>query len=161
MVHRRELNGEEIVLGNQGDLWGNAMTWWDHESGSVWSQPLGAAILGPLKGESLELLPSTLTQWEAWHAAHPNTVALEGGGGATGFDLSQMVAVTEFGGQATSYPFFEVRELGVVNDVVAGTPIAVVSRKWFRIRNTYGVEVADAEDALLVLAITVCIDMFS
>ena len=42
-----------------------------------------------------------------------------------------------------------------------GTPIAVVSRKWFRIRNTYGVEVADAEDALLVLAITVCIDMFS
>ena len=42
-----------------------------------------------------------------------------------------------------------------------GTPIAVVSRKWFTIRNTYGVEVADAEDALLVLAITVCIDMFS
>ena len=42
-----------------------------------------------------------------------------------------------------------------------GTPIAVVSRKWFRIRNTYGVEVSDAEDALLVLAITVCIDMFS
>ena len=41
-----------------------------------------------------------------------------------------------------------------------GSPIAIVSRKWFRIRNTYGVEVADAEDALLVLAITVCIDMF-
>jgi uncharacterized protein YxjI len=41
-----------------------------------------------------------------------------------------------------------------------GTPIAIISRKWFRIRNTYGVEVADAEDALLVLAITVCIDMF-
>ena len=126
MVHRRELNGQEIVLGNQGDLWGNAMTWWDHETGSVWSQPLGEAILGPLKGESLELLPSTLTQWAAWRDSHPDTIALDGRGGTTGFDLSQMVVVAEFGGVATAYPFFEVRELGVVNDVVADTPIAVV-----------------------------------
>ena len=43
MVHRRDLNGEVLVFGNQGALWGNAMTWWDHETGTVWSQPLGEA----------------------------------------------------------------------------------------------------------------------
>jgi hypothetical protein len=32
MVHRREVEGETLNFGIQGALWGNAMTWWDHES---------------------------------------------------------------------------------------------------------------------------------
>lgn len=39
--------------------------------------------------------------------------------------------------------------------------IATVSRKWFRIRDSYGVEVAPGEDAALMLAITVIIDMMA
>ncbi len=61
MVHRREVNGETLVFGVHGALWGNAMTWWDHSTGSIWSQPLGEAIAGPLKGETVELLPSQFT----------------------------------------------------------------------------------------------------
>ena len=75
MVHRRELNGTVLVLGNQGALWGNAMTWWDHNTGSIWSQPIGEAILGPLKGARLELFPSTLTTWQSWLEAHPESLA--------------------------------------------------------------------------------------
>jgi hypothetical protein len=63
MVHRRDIDGRGVVFGNQGDLYMNAMTWWDHDTSSVWSQPTGEAILGPLKGERLELVPSTLTEW--------------------------------------------------------------------------------------------------
>lgn len=37
-------------------------------------------------------------------------------------------------------------------------PIAAVSRKWFRIRDTYGVDMADNADAPLILAIAVCVD---
>lgn len=37
-------------------------------------------------------------------------------------------------------------------------PIAAVSRKWFRIRDTYGVEMADDADAPLILAIAICVD---
>jgi uncharacterized protein YxjI len=33
-----------------------------------------------------------------------------------------------------------------------------VSRQWFRIRDTYGVEVAPGEDDALIIAIAVCID---
>ena len=36
--------------------------------------------------------------------------------------------------------------------------VATVSKRWFRVRDTYGVEVAPGEDHALVLAITVCID---
>lgn len=64
-VHRRELDGEPVLFGNQGALWSNAMTWWDHQTGSIWSQPLGEAIAGPYKGRRLDLLPSTLTTWSA------------------------------------------------------------------------------------------------
>lgn len=40
-------------------------------------------------------------------------------------------------------------------------PMAVISKKWFRIRDSYGVELESAFDAPLILAITVAIDMMS
>ncbi len=39
-----------------------------------------------------------------------------------------------------------------------GHEIAEVSKKWFRVRDTYGVEVNDPADAALVLAVTVAVD---
>ncbi|MEI6620706.1 MAG: LURP-one-related family protein [Actinomycetes bacterium] len=39
-----------------------------------------------------------------------------------------------------------------------GNTVATVSKKWFRVRDTYGVEIALGEDVSLLLAITVCID---
>jgi uncharacterized protein YxjI len=39
-----------------------------------------------------------------------------------------------------------------------GHTIAEVSKKWFRLRDTYGVEVRDAADAPLVLSVTVAVD---
>jgi uncharacterized protein YxjI len=42
-----------------------------------------------------------------------------------------------------------------------GTTVATVSRRWFRVRDTYGVEIAAAEDAALLLTIVVVIDMMA
>jgi uncharacterized protein YxjI len=39
-----------------------------------------------------------------------------------------------------------------------GRKIAEVSKKWFRVRDSYGVEIAPGEDPALVLAVTVAID---
>jgi len=39
--------------------------------------------------------------------------------------------------------------------------VAEVSRKWFRVRDTYGVEVAPGQDDALILAITVAIDQMA
>ena len=126
MVHRRELEGNTLVFGNQGALWGNAMTWWDHDTGSIWSQPLGEAILGPRVGARLELLSSTLTTWEAWETSHPESLALDVHGWATGFHLEQMTVVVDLGTESAAYDIPALREVGVVNDVVAGLEIAVV-----------------------------------
>lgn len=126
MVHRRDLKGETLVFGNQGALFGNAMTWWDHATGSIWSQPLGEAIAGPLEGESLELFPSTLTTWGAWRETYPETEALDVFGWQTGYDLEMMAIVVDLGTEASAYRVPAVREIGVLNDEVAGVPIAVV-----------------------------------
>lgn len=40
-------------------------------------------------------------------------------------------------------------------------PIAVISKRWLRVRDTYGIEVQSAFDAPLILAITVVIDMMA
>ena len=42
-----------------------------------------------------------------------------------------------------------------------GAMVATVSKKWFRVRDSYGVEVAPGEDAGLMLAVTVCMDELS
>jgi uncharacterized protein YxjI len=42
-----------------------------------------------------------------------------------------------------------------------GDKIAEVSKKWFRMRDTYGVEVEHDVDTVLVLAVTVAVDSFS
>jgi uncharacterized protein YxjI len=39
--------------------------------------------------------------------------------------------------------------------------IAEVSKKWFRVRDTYGVEIAPGQDDVLILAATSAIDMMA
>ncbi|GAA0679666.1 LURP-one-related/scramblase family protein [Kitasatospora atroaurantiaca] len=39
-----------------------------------------------------------------------------------------------------------------------GDRIAEISRKWFRLRDTYGVKISDGADAGLLLAVAVCVD---
>jgi uncharacterized protein YxjI len=39
--------------------------------------------------------------------------------------------------------------------------IAEVSKKWFRLRDTYGVEIEPGQEDVLILAVTVCIDQMA
>lgn len=42
-----------------------------------------------------------------------------------------------------------------------GDKVAEVSRRWFRVRDTYGVEIQPGHDDVLILAVTVCIDQMT
>ena len=42
-----------------------------------------------------------------------------------------------------------------------GDKAAEVSKRWFRMRDTYGIEIAPDQDDALILAITVCIDQMT
>jgi len=39
--------------------------------------------------------------------------------------------------------------------------VAEVSKKWFRVRDTYGVEIAEGQDDIVILAVTVAIDQMA
>jgi uncharacterized protein YxjI len=42
-----------------------------------------------------------------------------------------------------------------------GDKVAEVSKRWFRIRDTYGIEIDPGQDEALILAVTVCIDQMA
>ena len=42
-----------------------------------------------------------------------------------------------------------------------GTREAEVSKRWFRVRDTYGIEIAPGQDDALIIAVTVCIDQMA
>ncbi len=48
----------------------------DDATGSYWSQLLGEAICGPLGGERLDIVPSTITDWRTWRREQPETTVV-------------------------------------------------------------------------------------
>lgn len=59
------------------------------------------------------------------------------------------------GGQMSAQGNFTDHEFEIES---GGTKVAEVSKKWFRVRDSYGVEVAPGQNVPLMLAVTVCID---
>jgi len=130
MVHVRKVNGETEVFGNQGALFMNAMTWWDHTTNSVWSQVWGRAIDGPLKGAELELLPSQTIPWGSWKAQHPDTLIMTYGARRLRFVGERffpgyVIGVT-LGDEAKAFPYEAAAQARVINDSLDQVPLSVV-----------------------------------
>ena len=111
----------------------NAMTWWDHETDSIWSQPWGLAIGGPLKGTRLEMIAASITPWAPWLADHPDTLALHLEVGRLGigpprerFNDRYVIGVT-LGEHAKGYPFRLASRQGVINDWLGPSPVLVLA----------------------------------
>jgi hypothetical protein len=79
IVYQREVDGRELLFGITGQLWKSNLVMYDRETGTLWSQFLGEAELGRLKGVRLRKMPSVKTDWRTWYARYPNgTVAVLG-----------------------------------------------------------------------------------
>ena len=109
----------------------NAMTWWDHQTESVWSQPWGMAINGPLKGATLELIPASIVPWATWLVDHPETLVLKVKGGLfgaprEGFREGYVIGVT-LGEHSKAYPFPAAAERAIINDYVGPFPVVVLA----------------------------------
>ena len=119
------------TFGNQGALFMNAMTWWDHETHSVWSQPWGRAIKGDLKGNILRPIPASIVPWETWLAEHPETLLWDWVPRATSkprqlFREDYVIGVA-VAGHAKGYRFSAVSSVGILNDDVGPTPVVVLA----------------------------------
>ena len=76
VVYSRELDGQVLLFGNTSALYESDLVMYDHETGSYWFQVLGEAIVGPLSGSRLRLLPSRTITWGAWKSLYPDTLIL-------------------------------------------------------------------------------------
>lgn len=106
------------------------MTWWDHATGSVWSQVWGQAIAGPLKGTTLDLIPASIVPWGTWQAEHPDTLAMTNDKTGGFFNRSERprdgwVIGIKIGEHSKAYYYPALTRDGIVNDFVGPYPVAL------------------------------------
>lgn len=112
-------------------LWNRSLVMRDQETGSLWSHILGEAMAGNLKGQRLTVLPSIMTDWGSWKAAHPETTAVQLPRTAEEFrrdfyqDADRFVLGLHVSGKAKAWSFRKLAADPVVNDRLGELPVAV------------------------------------
>ncbi len=155
VVAERRVAGEETMFGNSGYTWRNDLVMYDFATESLWSQLMATAIRGPQTGDSLTLVPSSITTWGEWQRVQPDTDVLlpppastvkkpRGGDGV--YDVSYYISRRAYRGRAdsegavsqytlvlgiatedavTAYPYPVVNDADVINDTVGSRPVVV------------------------------------
>ncbi len=116
------------MFGNQGWLYMRAMTWWDHDTGSIWSQPLGTALVGPLRGTTLSPLSAALVPWGTWRREHPDALVLAEEGTLRGplareRPRDDFVVGVALGEHAAAFRYRDAARLRVINHRVGPHPV--------------------------------------
>jgi hypothetical protein len=76
MTAERRVRGEETTFGVSGFLYRSDLVMYDRLTDSLWSQIMATAINGEMTGETLTLVPSSLTTWGSWRRDNPDTEVL-------------------------------------------------------------------------------------
>ena len=150
-MYDRRIAGKELTFGVSGKLHANSLIMYDHQTDSLWSHLVGAAVTGPLKGEKLKPLQSMFTQWNTWRTSYPDSRVLNSGRSSifalrdpyesyyrspdTGIIPTRLsdkriypkeyVLGLVLNDKARAYPFSVLSRHEIVNDKVGGIPIAV------------------------------------
>jgi hypothetical protein len=155
IVYSRRFNDGVLTFGNTSALYDSDMVMLDYETGSYWWQVAGEAIVGPLTGETLEILPSTVTTWQEWLNRYPDSKVLSRETGfARNYDQDPFAAYPEIvNGGRFAFPVseaaldprlspaatvlalkiegeavaypLEISDPTVIHDEVGGSPVAV------------------------------------
>ena len=80
IVFERTIDGRPAKFEASDELYQDNLVFSDDGTHSLWSQIEGGAIRGPLKGHTLTVLPSVVTNWEVWHKYHPDSLVMAGPG---------------------------------------------------------------------------------
>jgi len=156
-VYDRRIAGQVLTFGVSGKLHANSLIMYDHQTDSLWSHLVGAAVRGPLNGKKLKPLESMFTRWKTWSKLYPASKVLYTGQGSffggslrdpyesyyrssdTGIIPTRLsdkrVYPKEFvlglviNDKAKAYPYSVLSGQPVVNDVFEGDSILVVFEK--------------------------------
>ena len=140
-MHDRRIEGVEHTVGNEAALFKSAMTWWDWETQSIWSQPWGAAIDGELTGTRLTLLPYELVPWQTWLDRHPDTKVLIDERANLRYNgnipIDRFVIGVSIGDAAKGFYFASSAIEGVVNESVGEFPVVVFADEDSRVIHVF------------------------
>ena len=132
-MYDRRLKGRTLRFGHEGMLYLDSFVMYDHQTDSLWVHVTGEAFHGPLKGEKLRFIPSTVTTWEKWKEQHPQSLVLPGRrretfmgtyDGMTQTRNLGLAIIVRF--QPKLYPFDILVRSPLVHDTVHGSPVLVV-----------------------------------
>lgn len=152
MVFKREVGGNVLTFGISGLLHQSNVLFYDHQTGSLWSQLDMKAVSGEMKGTEFDIYPSTMATWKEWKKKYPNTLVLSRDTGFTrdysrdpysGYESSksimfpvnkksprfhpkEKILVVKSGEDAKAYPFSELEKAGnELSDKVGNTRIDI------------------------------------
>ena len=140
VVYARQVEGKTLTLFVSGELYGENMLMKDVETGSDWPQMLGEAVEGPLKGKSLESIPSMWSDWKSWRTTHPDTTVLNIAQTIDYYRRDPVASPSSFEnryfaglqwgfirqGKAFSWPLRDLAKKPVVNVSLADLPIVLI-----------------------------------
>ena len=118
---------------NPGGLYMGALTMYDRQSGSFWSQISGRAISGKSVGRRLTQIAASVEPWSTWVKYMPNGLVLRAGAYRRGSDAGRptmqlrqgaVIGVT-LGEQSRAFYVDEILERRIVNAEIGGHPILV------------------------------------
>jgi hypothetical protein len=153
-VYDRRIAGKELTFGVSGKLHANSLIMYDHQTESLWSHLVGAAVTGPLKEKTLKIINSMFTKWGTWKKLYPDSKILSSGRNSLfGFGslrdpyesyyrssdtgirptrlLDRQIYPKEYilglvvDNKAKAYPFGALSRSPVVNDTFQGVPLLV------------------------------------
>ncbi len=110
-----------------------ALTMYDRQSGSFWSQISGRAISGKSVGRRLTQIAASVEPWSTWVKYMPNGLVLRAGAYRRGSDAGRptmqlrqgaVIGVT-LGEQSRAFYVDEILERRIVNAEIGGHPILV------------------------------------
>ena len=152
IAYRSEVGGRNLIFGVSGLLYNSALLLYDRQTESLWSQILGKAISGPMKGTKLETVQLTYTTWRDWLQRYPDTLALSTKTGflrdyskepyagyeqsgrlwfpvsfrAMGYHPKERIIGIEINGKFKAYPFAELSKApGEIKDSVNGKKLLI------------------------------------
>ena len=132
------VDGKALEFGVSGTLYQRNLLMYDRGSDmpSLWLQVSGEAVVGPKTGISLDRVRMTQAPWGEWKVAHPDTTVLSK---ETGHDYSyipypdildrlpkQILGVI-VGNEQKAYFFKDLRQMQIINDVIDGVPIVLIT----------------------------------
>ena len=153
-MYAAEIEGKRYTFDVRG-VWCRNLIMRDRETGSLWQQATGEAIMGPLRGARLKLIGGAFGSWSSWRAEHPETrLGIEPDPPIVGrishrrmnrllrltrrfrspgsrlfdrrLDAHEEIVGIASAGASKAYPVRTIRELGVLNDEVGGTAVVLV-----------------------------------